>query len=332
MWAVCACLVACGFLFGWVPFLPWSASIAHAKETVLNPDSVPSISSLWNWSDIAASEQNFRKEAARAESKGDIARALALETQVARTLGLQRKFEAAHAILDEVETKLVPGISSASTTASEVEVRLRLERGRVWNSSGKPEAARGPFADAFEIAVSEKLEYLAIDAAHMMAIVESGDAARVWFERGVEMAESSLDPEARSWLGPLYNNYGWTLHDQGHFEDALAVFQKGLAWRQENSGPKQIRIAKYTVARALRSLERCPEALMVLHEVASELEAAGEDDGYVEEELGECLLATGQKTEAATHFQKAYDLLSQDPWMKQNEAERLGRMETLAKP
>ncbi|MEZ4648431.1 MAG: hypothetical protein R3E97_06495 [Candidatus Eisenbacteria bacterium] len=40
----------------------------------------------------------------------------------------------------------------------------------------------------------------------------------------------------------------------------------------------------------------------------------------------------GKKAESAVHFRKSYDLLSQDPWMKQNEAERLARLETLAQP
>ena len=309
-----------------------STSGALAEETQLNADALPTISSLWNWSDIPATEVAFRKEAAAAESAGDIARALAMETQVARSLGLQQKFDAAHAVLDSVEKRLTARISSATTTASEVEVRLRLERGRAWNSAGNPEAAKRPFADAFEIAVAEKLEALAIDAAHMMAIVETGDAARIWFERGVQMAEASVDPAARNWLGPLYNNYGWTLHDAGLYDRALAVFEKAVVWRQENSGPAQVRIARYSVARTLRSLGRCPEALVVLRELEAELQAAAESDGYIDEEMGECLLATGKAKDAQPFFRKAFDLLSRDPWLQKNEAARLQRLGELAGP
>jgi tetratricopeptide (TPR) repeat protein len=298
----------------------------------LSAEALPSVSSLWNWSDIPETEQVFRKEAARADSAGDVARTLVAETQVARALGLQEQFDAAHAVLDSVETRLTAGISSASTTASEVEVRLRLERGRAWNSSGNSEAAKRPFADAYEIAVAEKLEYLAIDAAHMMAIVETGDAARVWFERGVQIAESSVDPDSRGWLGPLYNNYGWTLHDAGLYERALVVFEKAVVWRQENSGPVQVRIAHYAVARTLRSLGRCPDALVILRELETQLLASSEQDGYVDEEMGECLLATGRKKEAQPYFRKAWELLSKDPWLQKNETARLQRLQELAGP
>lgn len=308
------------------------ADRAFAEEVSVSTETPMAISKLWNWSDPAASEAVFRKEAIRAETSGDLTRALALETQVARALGLQGKFEAAQAALDSVELRLTEAETSSTTRVSEVEVRLRLERGRAFNSSGRGDAAKGPFADAFEIAVAKRLEDLAIDAAHMMAIVETGDAARVWFERGVELAEASLDPEARRWLGPLYNNYGWTLHDAGRFPEALAVFEKAVTWREQNSGPEQVRIARYCVARALRSLDRCLDALVILERLAAELEGAGTDDGYVHEELGECLLAIGREKEAKPEFRRAHELLSQDAWLQANEGDRLARLQSLGAP
>jgi hypothetical protein len=76
-------------------------------------------------------------------------------------------------------------------------------------------------------------------------------------------------------------------------------------------------IAKWTVARALWSLGRTQEALdkqLALREeyATSELES----DGYVSEEIGDCLLSLGKKTEAAPHFAEAFGLLSKDNWLK----------------
>jgi hypothetical protein len=60
-----------------------------------------------------------------------------------------------------------------------------------------------------------------------------------------------------------------------------------------------------------------------------EYETAGGGDGYVYEELGECLLALGRSDEARPHFAKAYELLSQDAWLVENQKERIERLKEL---
>ena len=54
-----------------------------------------------------------------------------------------------------------------------------------------------------------------------------------------------------------------------------------------------------------------------------------EQGGYVFEELGECLLLLKKEDEARKYFKLAYDLLSKDPWLVANEAERLERLKKL---
>ena len=58
-------------------------------------------------------------------------------------------------------------------------------------------------------------------------------------------------------------------------------------------------------------------------------EAAEEPDGFVFEELGECLLALNRPEEARTSFARAYELLSKDEWFAKEEGERLGRMKRI---
>ncbi|MHC4768911.1 MAG: hypothetical protein ACYTEI_09395, partial [Planctomycetota bacterium] len=87
-----------------------------------------------------------------------------------------------------------------------------------------------------------------------------------------------------------------------------------------------IRIARWCVARCLRSLDHVGEALDMQQVLLAEGEAAGEPDGYTHEEVGECLLALGSPDEARPHFARAYEILSQDPRLVEREAPRLKRL------
>ncbi len=58
----------------------------------------------------------------------------------------------------------------------------------------------------------------------------------------------------------------------------------------------------------------------------AEYQQSLDEDGYVSEELGECLLALGRSAEARAHFQRAYARLSQDIWLAANEPARLARL------
>jgi len=71
------------------------------------------------------------------------------------------------------------------------------------------------------------------------------------------------------------------------------------------------------------------EALTLQQALAKEWAAAGEPDGYVPEEIGECRLALGREGEARAYFAEAYALLSNDPWLAANEPERLRRLARL---
>ena len=78
-----------------------------------------------------------------------------------------------------------------------------------------------------------------------------------------------------------------------------------------------------------RLLGRPEQALQTQRQLHDELEAVGEPDGFVFEEMGECLLALGGDAEARPPFARAHELLSKDAWFAANEAQRLERMKTL---
>ena len=277
----------------------------------------------WNFQDPAASEAAFRASLA-VEPAPD--RALELRTQIGRALGLQQRFDEARAELDAVASAIGAG------GAPRVRVLLDLERGRVARSSGDPAAARGPFERAFELACATGLDYLAVDAAHMLGIVASGAAASEWNRRALAIAGASHDAGARGWGAVIANNEGWNRFDAGEYDAALELFERALVLRRERPDQVEpIRVARWCVARAHRALGRLEEALAEQRALLAEREAANAPDGYVYEEIGECLLRLDRGDESIAYFARAHELLSQDPWLVANEAERLERLARLGR-
>ena len=293
---------------------------------------LPNFDNLWDYNDLEKTEKAFRELLAVAENSAGPEYHAQLLTQIARTHSLRRDFESAHRILDDAEL-LIGGIDTTPGQKTSVaHIRCLMERGRTFNSAGDVEAARPLFKEAWKLARGIGEDYHAVDASHMLGICTQGDQALKWHEIAMGVAEASPDPRAKEWLGALYNNTGWTYHDTGQFDRALELFEKGLAWRKERNNPATTRIAKWTVARALRSLNRTAEALDMQRSLLEEHKAAETKDGYVYEELAECLLILGQADEARPYFNLAYHELSKDTWLKDKEKDRLERLRRLGEP
>jgi len=168
-----------------------------------------------------------------------------------------------------------------------------------------------------------------VDAIHMLAIIAPPASSLDLNLRAIQLAESSGQEKARGWLGSLYNNAGWSYHGMGDYASALEMFEKAETVRRSQGRVNETRIAIWTVARALRSLNRVEEALSKQMELKDEFESASESDGYVFEEIGECLLALNRAEEARPYLGKAHELLSQDSWLAEKEPERLARLKGL---
>ena len=284
---------------------------------------LPDFDSLWDFDNPAESEQRFRLLLKDLEASGDLPAQAELLTQIARALGLQRRFEDAQQVLNVVD-----GILD-SVDAPRAAVRLVLEQGRVFNSQGLKDDARPFFEKAYEMALEADEDFYAVDAAHMMAIVETGYESLAWNHKAIEIAKGSRFLRTREWLGSLLNNTGWAYHDLGNFISALSTFRQVLAWQQAHGTEQDIRIAQWCVARTLRSLGEIDEALTMQQALLSVY--GGEDpNGYTEEEIGECLLALDRSAEAQPYFARAYTVLSNDPWLAANEPARLERLRALS--
>lgn len=281
-------------------------------------DSIGKLDDLWDLDDPAGSEQRLRRWIADLPPSAGVSERAEAETQLARSLGLQRRFTDAHALLDEVESRL-PELTAR------VQVRYHLERGRVFNSSNAPQRAQPLFLAAWEQARAAGEDALAVDAAHMLAIVASGEDALTWNLRALELAQSSAEPRARRWQGSLYNNMGWSYFAEGRYADAMAMFERALERQRMDGSEKEIGIARWCIGRTLRALGRTEEALAL----QQSLLAAISEDGYVSEEIGECLVALGREEEARPHFRRAAELLSRNIWLEEREPERLERLRQL---
>lgn len=274
----------------------------------------------WRYAEPAETAERFRTRLPAAREGGDANYLAQLLTQIARAEGLQQHVDEAHRVLDEVDSML----DDATPVAR---VRYLLERGRVFNSSKHPAEAAKLFEAAWDLARKIGADYYAVDAGHMLEIVATGERKLEWNVAACELAEASESALARRWLGTLYNNRGWTLHELGRYADALPVFETRLDYLSNEEDPRedQIAIARWSIAKTLRLLDRPADALAVQEALA----ATSPDDGYVFEELGECLLALDRRDEARVHFARAHELLKDDPWLVRDEAERLARLERL---
>ena len=290
-----------------------------------NAGQKPDFDTLWNYDKPAETEVKFRELLPAARTSGDAGFLVELTTQIARTLGLQQKFAEAHALLDST----LPLLDAAGERAR---VRYLLERGRTFNSSKQQEKSVPLFTEAWERAQQAGYDFYAVDAAHMLAIATPAAEHMGWNLNAVAVAENSRDPKARNWLGSLYNNIGWDYFEQKKFESAREMFEKALSARVEQKKPAEIRIAKWCIAKTLRMLGKADSALAVQQQLEKEWRDSGEEqDGYVFEELGECLLSLNRQDESQSYFARAYEHLSRDPWLTRDEPDRLKRLKELGK-
>jgi tetratricopeptide (TPR) repeat protein len=205
--------------------------------------------STWDFNDVETSRQRFR--GLLEEETTDVGKAEVV-TQLARTEGLEDRFEDGDRLLDEAEA--LAGDSRL------VRARVDLERGRLRRSAGDPDAALPLFETAFQTALAVPHEFIAVDAAHMAAIAAPDLETRMaWADRGIAMAESSDDPDVRYWLGSLFNNVGWDYFDAGEYDVALDWFERALVERERRPDePDRIAHAREAVEEARSKL--APEA------------------------------------------------------------------------
>ncbi len=251
------------------------------------------------------------------------ARAIEAATQLARAQALQGKLAEADRTLDEAE-RLLPAVT-------ELRPRLRtlLERGRLLVLRKTPMEARNRFLEVWTLATEADDDFNAIDAAQMMSVVETKKKKSEWTIRALAMAEASKDPRVRSWCGHLHADLGWHFAELLQLDRALESFQRAASCFALEGSPRNASMARCWAARTLRMMDRVEEALTMQQEVQLELKQLGVSDGVVLEEIGECLRSLKRNEESQSYFKRAYDLLSTEEWLTNNEPARIKRLKTL---
>ena len=239
----------------------------------------------------------------------------------ARRLGLAGDFAAGHALIDQAEQLAGDDPQARALCA--------IERGRLYNSAGESEKARPLFDEAWQLARQAEAHALAVDAAHMMAIVRSLGDAIEW--TATALAYIDDHPQAAFWRAALLNNLGCSYFDAGRFAEALAIFEQAVELRRSADQKRELRIARYAVIRTLRALDRLEEARRLAEETAGAAAADGKQAPFVQEELAECCARLGDMDRARDSARQALAVLEHDQAFVDSQSHRLARLRELAR-
>jgi tetratricopeptide (TPR) repeat protein len=136
--------------------MPMSQNSLHASSNSLTSEQ---IDALWTIHELTEAQTKLKNAIAVYPGSTD-----ELRTQIARSLGLQGRFDEAWEELSKI-----PNVHSPI-----VEIRMQIEKGRLTNSSGNRNDAKPYFLKAIALAEQEHFDVYAVDAAHMMGIVSEG--------------------------------------------------------------------------------------------------------------------------------------------------------------
>jgi tetratricopeptide (TPR) repeat protein len=285
------------------------------------PISAIDIESLWDGVGPAEAEQRLRHAmTVHADDKDLTARLL---LQIAKAQGQQAQFANASLTLDQVQGML-PTLSPALSVA------YLIERGRLDQTEGDGQRAWRWYRGAALLAEQQHLDEQAIDALQMQASTLKGKAALSQYLKAQDLAERSDAPDAVDWQGTLYSNIGWLYYDLNDKQQALVYLRKAQAWHEQHGTEKSLLVARWSVARMRRLAGEPDKALPIQLDLERAWKRLGQDDGYVDEEIAECLLSLGRNDDAQPYFARAYAVLSRDAWLVDHDAGRLDRLHRLS--
>jgi tetratricopeptide (TPR) repeat protein len=254
---------------------------------------IPAFDFVWDLGDNSLIERAFYKILQHRVRDNLAAQAL---TQLARSQGLQGKFDLAMKTLDSSRLRSNDAI---------FHIRYLLEYGRALRSSGKPKDAAPYFKKAYEAAVGVE-DFYAVDAAHMLAISDPTTGpteGRTWFEEALDTARKSTHPPTQGWAAIILNSTAWNSFDQGDYQTALDCFNEVTEFRRIAVDHKETprskegyRIVRWSTAYTLRHMDRLEDAYTIQKQLLSE------DNTYLyREELAILAEKLGHTSEAEEH-------------------------------
>lgn len=211
--------------------------------------------------------------------------------------------------------------------------------GRFQWKGGEREVATKTFQSWYQFALENQLHSEAIDAAHMVAITGNADEQIVWAKKGILAAEQG---SLEGWLGPLWNNLGWTYADRGQYSEALEALLKAREYHWKRGDEHSKLVADWSVGSIYRKLEQHEKALSWLRPTLAWAQRryaekstpeTAEWVGLTLQELGEIALAQGKPEQALHDFKQTqeYLLIAKMPdWDAKAYEQLVKKIETLA--
>lgn len=264
-----------------------------------------------------------------ATSHPDLSLLPQIESQIALVQAMQGRIDEALVTLDRAEQ--TPG-----ARIPVAQIRLWLERGRVYHQARRMSEAFPWMLAAYRLSLVEGHDFHTINAAHLLAIVAHDASVKIlWNRIAVELADVTRDDKARAWRGVLQNNLGQAYLAAGRFESANHAFTKCREFAALEQNSLLDRGGRWGIAKSLRALGQTNQALAMQHELLREydelepkgtlpLELIRMARGLVYEELAE--LPTRHPAKFAA---QAINDLSVNTWFRDLEPARWARLQQM---
>jgi tetratricopeptide (TPR) repeat protein len=297
----------------WV--LAWSCGPAEKQETsegeemTLSSKLLAEGDDLFNARNYAEATEKYLQAVPAAEEEGQEVTLVEALSQAARGYLAQGKKEEGR-----------PWLKRAEAAASDKEPkgwsRYVGVKGRFEWKDDKLQEATATFTDMYDYCLGHKLHGRAVDAAHMVAITAGHEEQLVWAKKGIEAAEAGkLD----GWLGPLWNNLGWTYDEMGRHQESLEALTKAREYHWKVGDEHAKLVADWSVGHAHRKLGQFDLALKWLEptlEWAERRSAADRNPDTAEwvghscNELGEIAIAQGELEKGLEYLKRGRDELA----------------------
>ena len=179
------------------------------------------------------------------------------------------------------------------------------------------ETATATFREMYEYCLQHELHERAVDAAHMVAITAPPEEQIQWGLKGIEAAEQG---GIEGWLGPLWNNLGWTHDDLGRHQEALEALLKAREYHWKLGTEMNKLIADWSVGHAYRMVGEHETAARWMRPVLAWSERlyaaerspdAAEWIGHSCRELAELALQREDLPEALDYLRRAREKLQE---------------------
>jgi tetratricopeptide (TPR) repeat protein len=239
----------------------------------------------------------YRRCSEEAAKDGNRAAQVESLAQVARCHSIRGKLEEGRPWLERAE-KLADANEPLGWS------RCLRVRGIFQREAGDKAKAKATFEELHRYCVEKKLFQRAIDAIHHLAIVVPPEEQPAWALKGIAAAEQLKDDAS---LAVLWNNLGATYEDLKRFDKMIEAYLKAREYHHRTGGPLQKMIADWAVGHGYRLAGKVDDAETWLRKAlpqARDLHAKEprpdtvEWVGWCQKDLGEVLLARGQKAAA----------------------------------